>query len=215
MSSADVENDPNQLKICPYDPVHRVSAKRFPYHLAKCRKVSLRDAIFYMLCKNFFSNLSFIQYVNEMWTVWLRAQNVVMFSSACSYWTTPKLCWKKSHDSDQTEVNLLAVCFLSKRFLSPLPWLQCVLGFDECWPFIMKYLKLKRWSCVFKWHILPKQIMHLSSAIPLGGGGVGAGSGFPSPWRGHRAIKVKKPPLLDGDHIEEHQTIVNLRVQTE
>lgn len=38
MSSANVENDPNELKICPYDPVHRVSAKRFPYHLAKCRK---------------------------------------------------------------------------------------------------------------------------------------------------------------------------------
>lgn len=31
-------NDPNELLICPYDPVHRVAAKRFPYHLTKCRK---------------------------------------------------------------------------------------------------------------------------------------------------------------------------------
>lgn len=31
-------NDPNELLICPYDPVHRVAAKRFPYHLQKCRK---------------------------------------------------------------------------------------------------------------------------------------------------------------------------------
>lgn len=29
----------NELLICPYDPVHRVAAKRFPYHLQKCRKV--------------------------------------------------------------------------------------------------------------------------------------------------------------------------------
>lgn len=28
----------NELLICPYDPVHRVAAKRFPYHLQKCRK---------------------------------------------------------------------------------------------------------------------------------------------------------------------------------
>ena len=27
----------------------------------------------------------------------------------------------------------------------------------------------------------------------------------------HRAIKVKKFPLPDGDHIEQHQTTVNLR----
>ena len=32
-------NDPNELLICPYDPAHRVAAKRFPYHLQKCRKV--------------------------------------------------------------------------------------------------------------------------------------------------------------------------------
>ncbi|CAH3139908.1 unnamed protein product [Porites lobata] len=31
-------NDPNELLICPYDAVHRVAAKRFPYHLQKCRK---------------------------------------------------------------------------------------------------------------------------------------------------------------------------------
>ncbi|KAJ7376657.1 hypothetical protein OS493_033539 [Desmophyllum pertusum] len=36
--TSNVENDPLQLKICPYDPVHRVAAKRFPYHLQKCRK---------------------------------------------------------------------------------------------------------------------------------------------------------------------------------
>lgn len=83
MSSANVENDPNELKICPYDPVHRVSAKRFPYHLAKCRKVSSRDTIFYVIQEIFFSNLSFSHYVNEMRKVWLRAQNFVMFSSAC------------------------------------------------------------------------------------------------------------------------------------
>ena len=32
-------NDPNELLICPYDPVHRVAAKTFPYHLKKCREV--------------------------------------------------------------------------------------------------------------------------------------------------------------------------------
>lgn len=31
-------NDPLELLTCPYDPVHRVAAKRFPYHLQKCRK---------------------------------------------------------------------------------------------------------------------------------------------------------------------------------
>ncbi|PFX20914.1 uncharacterized protein LOC111336287 [Stylophora pistillata] len=36
--TSNVENDPNALKICPYDPVHKVRAKRFPYHLEKCRK---------------------------------------------------------------------------------------------------------------------------------------------------------------------------------
>ncbi|KAL9974378.1 hypothetical protein ACROYT_G011402 [Oculina patagonica] len=36
--TSNVENDPNRLLICPYDPVHRVAAKRFPYHLQKCRK---------------------------------------------------------------------------------------------------------------------------------------------------------------------------------
>ncbi|XP_072041816.1 uncharacterized protein [Amphiura filiformis] len=30
--------DPDQLFVCPYDPIHRVVAKRFPYHLMKCRK---------------------------------------------------------------------------------------------------------------------------------------------------------------------------------
>lgn len=37
--TSSVENDPDALKICPYDPVHKVKAKRFPYHLEKCRKV--------------------------------------------------------------------------------------------------------------------------------------------------------------------------------
>ena len=32
--------DPDELFVCPYDPIHRVAAKRFPYHLMKCRKVS-------------------------------------------------------------------------------------------------------------------------------------------------------------------------------
>lgn len=36
--TSSVENDPDALKICPYDPVHKVKAKRFPYHLEKCRK---------------------------------------------------------------------------------------------------------------------------------------------------------------------------------
>ena len=36
----DKENDPNDLLVCPYDAVHRISRKRYPYHLAKCRKVS-------------------------------------------------------------------------------------------------------------------------------------------------------------------------------
>ncbi|XP_070534152.1 uncharacterized protein [Ptychodera flava] len=30
--------DPDELLMCPYDPVHRVAAKRFPYHLMKCKK---------------------------------------------------------------------------------------------------------------------------------------------------------------------------------
>lgn len=32
-------DDPEELEICPYDPVHRIRRKRFPYHLVKCRKV--------------------------------------------------------------------------------------------------------------------------------------------------------------------------------
>lgn len=31
--------DPDELYVCPYDPVHRISAKRLPYHLSKCRKI--------------------------------------------------------------------------------------------------------------------------------------------------------------------------------
>ena len=30
--------DPDELQVCPYDPVHRVAVKKFPYHLNKCRK---------------------------------------------------------------------------------------------------------------------------------------------------------------------------------
>ena len=30
--------DPEELVICPYDPVHRVAAKKLPYHISKCRK---------------------------------------------------------------------------------------------------------------------------------------------------------------------------------
>ena len=41
--TSSVENDPDALKICPYDPVHKVKAKRFPYHLEKCRKVRKSD----------------------------------------------------------------------------------------------------------------------------------------------------------------------------
>ena len=36
---ASMSSNPNELLTCPYDPVHRVAAKRFPYHLQKCRKV--------------------------------------------------------------------------------------------------------------------------------------------------------------------------------
>ena len=32
-------NDPNEMVICPYNDAHRISAKKFPYHLPKCRKV--------------------------------------------------------------------------------------------------------------------------------------------------------------------------------
>ena len=32
--------DPEELVVCPYDPVHRVARKRMQYHLIKCRKVS-------------------------------------------------------------------------------------------------------------------------------------------------------------------------------
>eukprot|EP00800_Vazella_pourtalesii_P018801 TRINITY_DN6161_c0_g1_i3.p1 TRINITY_DN6161_c0_g1~~TRINITY_DN6161_c0_g1_i3.p1 ORF type:complete len:627 (-),score=148.32 TRINITY_DN6161_c0_g1_i3:88-1968(-) len=30
--------DPEELVVCPYDPVHRVAAKKLPYHINKCRK---------------------------------------------------------------------------------------------------------------------------------------------------------------------------------
>ena len=30
--------DPEELVICPYDPVHRVALKKLPYHINKCRK---------------------------------------------------------------------------------------------------------------------------------------------------------------------------------
>ena len=32
-------NDPEDYLECPYDKTHMVRAKRFPYHLMKCRKV--------------------------------------------------------------------------------------------------------------------------------------------------------------------------------
>ena len=35
--------DPEELVVCPYDPVHRVARKRMQYHLIKCRKVSVRS----------------------------------------------------------------------------------------------------------------------------------------------------------------------------
>ena len=35
--------DPEELLVCPYDPVHKVARKRFTYHLIKCRKVSERE----------------------------------------------------------------------------------------------------------------------------------------------------------------------------
>ena len=31
--------DPEELLVCPYDPVHRVARKRMQTHLVKCRKV--------------------------------------------------------------------------------------------------------------------------------------------------------------------------------
>ncbi|XP_032238775.2 protein D7 isoform X2 [Nematostella vectensis] len=33
-----VNVDPDEMFVCPYDPVHRISAKRFTYHLMKCRR---------------------------------------------------------------------------------------------------------------------------------------------------------------------------------
>ena len=33
--------DPDELIECPYDRVHMVRAKRFQYHLMKCRNVSI------------------------------------------------------------------------------------------------------------------------------------------------------------------------------
>ena len=30
--------DKDELFVCPYDPVHRVAAKRFVRHLLKCKK---------------------------------------------------------------------------------------------------------------------------------------------------------------------------------
>ena len=35
--------DPEELIVCPYDPVHKVARKRFTYHLIKCRKVRERE----------------------------------------------------------------------------------------------------------------------------------------------------------------------------
>ncbi|XP_006818630.1 uncharacterized protein LOC102800775 [Saccoglossus kowalevskii] len=30
--------DPEEFLVCPYDPIHRVASKRFPYHIMKCKK---------------------------------------------------------------------------------------------------------------------------------------------------------------------------------
>ena len=38
MADAQFE-DPDELIVCPYDPVHLVARKRMPYHIMKCRKV--------------------------------------------------------------------------------------------------------------------------------------------------------------------------------
>jgi len=36
-------NDPNEMVICPYNDAHCISAKKFPYHLPKCRKVGYEN----------------------------------------------------------------------------------------------------------------------------------------------------------------------------
>lgn len=41
--------DPEELIVCPYDPIHRVARKRMPYHILKCAKVN-----FYESRNNFF-----------------------------------------------------------------------------------------------------------------------------------------------------------------
>ncbi|GAA6082148.1 gametocyte-specific factor 1 [Tachysurus ichikawai] len=33
--------DPDKLLLCPYDANHQIRARRLPYHIIKCRKVSL------------------------------------------------------------------------------------------------------------------------------------------------------------------------------
>ena len=48
--------DPNGSLICPYDPLHVISVKRYQYHIIKCRKV----CILYSsgdLIKNLYSQL--------------------------------------------------------------------------------------------------------------------------------------------------------------
>lgn len=50
--------DPEELVVCPYDPVHRVARKRMQYHLIKCRKVSVRSIFSVFLVQKRTSSLA-------------------------------------------------------------------------------------------------------------------------------------------------------------
>ena len=102
-------------------------------------------------------------------------------------------------------------------------WVQCQ-NYREDYLECLHHKKLVSLlsRCIDLWKFIGS-LMHLSSAIPGGEGTPGKGGDFVQDpvevlefplLEGDTAIKVKKFPLPDGDHIEKHQTTVNLRVQT-
>lgn len=54
--------DPEELLVCPYDPVHKVARKRMQIHLVKCRKVG---GNFLIMCKVGVIGLKMISYLPE------------------------------------------------------------------------------------------------------------------------------------------------------
>lgn len=48
----------DELKRCPYNPLHKVSARRFAQHVIKCAKVSLISILFTFNANKYYYHFS-------------------------------------------------------------------------------------------------------------------------------------------------------------